>query len=144
MVNAMYMNRNKQTKKETSMPMKTFNNASFKRAFHRSTQSSKVINHLRIVCIISLINIEVKVLKKPYNINTTDSKESRNVNRLWLRKEYDTCDTDIWKTPGYRNGKWCARALSYAHKKSFANWKTEKAFTEPFIFCVRNKKKAWI
>lgn len=30
---------------------------------HFSAQSSKVINHLRIVCIISLINIEVKVLE---------------------------------------------------------------------------------
>lgn len=37
-----------------------FNNASFKRA---RAQSSKVINHLRIVCIISLINMKSKYSK---------------------------------------------------------------------------------
>lgn len=58
-----------------------FNNASFKRA-----QSSKVINHLRIVCIISLINMESKHSTAKYN-NVWIERAKRA-----LRKKYCTCD----------------------------------------------------
>lgn len=66
------------TKKKTNVKS---NNASFKRA-----QSSKVINHLRIVCIISLINMESKHSIAKYN-NVWIERAKRA-----LRKKYCTCD----------------------------------------------------
>lgn len=67
-----------QNEKKTNVK---FNNASFKRA-----QSSKVINHLRIVCIISLINMESKHSTAKYNNVWIETAKRA------LRKKYCTCD----------------------------------------------------